>query len=31
MSASDDAEKCDNGREGDVVDKMGNINGVWRR
>ena len=31
MSASDDEEKCDRGREGDMVYKTGNTNGVWRR
>ena len=24
-SASDDEEKCDSGKEGDVADKMGNV------
>ena len=27
MSASDDEQKCDNGREGDVADELGNMNG----
>ena len=27
-SASDDKEKCDSGREGDVVGEMGNVNGA---
>ena len=30
MLASDGEEKCDSGREGDVVDETGNTNGVWR-
>ena len=28
MSASDNEEKCDSGREGDVADEMENTNGV---
>jgi hypothetical protein len=31
MSASDDREKCDSGREGDVADETGNTNGIWGR
>ena len=27
-SASDDKEKCDSGREDDVADRMGNVNGI---
>ena len=30
-SASDDKEKCDNGREGDVAGEMGNANGASGR
>ena len=28
MSASDDEEKCNDGREGDVADETGNMNGI---
>ena len=30
-SASDDEEKCDSEREGDVVDETGDTNGAWKR
>ena len=30
-SASDDKEKCDGGKECDVVDEIGNMNGIRRR
>ena len=30
-SASDDKEKCDSGKDGDVVDESGNTNGNRRR